>query len=79
MNEIEKLFRKISGKDRTALQSFVEKVLNKEIGLNIKRLSNSDLYRARKGRFRIIFHYNEKKEAIIDSIQLRNENTYKGL
>ena len=44
--------------------------------LNIKKLQNSDFYRVRKGRFRIIFHI-EKKTVVIDSIKLRNENTYK--
>ncbi|MFH1187899.1 MAG: type II toxin-antitoxin system RelE/ParE family toxin [bacterium] len=77
MNEIEKLFRKISKKDRVALQNVIENLLNKKQNTNIKKLQGSDFYRIRKGNFRIIFHYDLKKEIIIDSIRVRNENTYK--
>lgn len=76
MNEIEKLFRKIAKKDRIALQVFIENLLNKKQNIDIKKLKGSDFYRARKGNFRIIFHYNLKKEIIIDSIRIRNESTY---
>ncbi len=78
MDHIEKLFRKISKKDRESLKSLV--LLLQETkerkNLNIKKLQNSDFYRARKGRFRVIFHL-EKNSVVIDSIKLRNENTYK--
>lgn len=77
MDEIEKLFRKISKKDRLALQLLIEALLRKKDNLNIKKLKDSDFYRLRNGRFRIIFHYNSKKEIIIDSIRMRRENTYK--
>lgn len=76
MNELEKLFRKISIKNKNLLDSLVEQLLSGDKGLNIKKLEKSDFYRCRKGRFRIIFHY-ERGEIIIDSIRLRNENTYK--
>ncbi|RJQ31323.1 hypothetical protein C4572_02745 [Candidatus Parcubacteria bacterium] len=78
MNDPEKLFRKISGKERILLVSLVDDILTKKKGLNIKKLENSDFYRCRKGRFRIIFHH-EKNNIIIDSIKLRRENTYKDL
>ena len=78
MDHIVKLFRKISKKDKEVLRALVlllqeEKERKK---LNIKKLQNSDLYKVRKGRFRIIFHI-EKNSVVIDSIKLRNENTYK--
>jgi len=76
MNKIEKLLRKINKKNRERLLKLILKLLqdNKK-GLNIKKLINTDFYRLRSGRFRIIFHY-ENKEIIIDSIKLRDENTY---
>lgn len=77
MDKIEKLLRKISLTDRQQLSEIIEKLINgKKIGLDIKKLKNSDFYRLRSGRFRIIFH-KELKEIIIDAIKLRNENTYK--
>lgn len=76
MNELEKLFRKISIKNKNLLDSLIEQLLSGDKGLNIKKLEDSDFYRCKKGRFRIIFHY-ERGEIIIDSIRLRNENTYK--
>lgn len=77
MDEIEKLFKKISEKDRILLQSLIEDLLNKNKNLNTKKLKGNDFYRLRKGKFRIIFHYNFKREMIIDSIRIRKEDTYK--
>ncbi len=92
MDSIAKLFKKISKKDRESLKSLVLSLQETKPSsaksacrfssgvarknLNIKKLQNSDFYRVRKGRFRIIFHI-DKKDVIIDSIKLRNENTYK--
>lgn len=76
MDRLEKLFRKISIKDKNLLDSLIKQLLSGGKGLDIKKLESSDFYRCKKGRFRIIFHY-ERSEIIIDSIRLRNENTYK--
>ena len=76
MDKIEELLRKIAEKDRQRLLSLVERLASGETkGLLIKRITDSDLYRLRSGRFRIILHY-EGKEIVIDSIKLRNESTY---
>lgn len=79
MREIEKLFKKISKKERNLLRSIINELPNKENWqhLNIKKLKDSDFYRLRKGKFRLIFHYNSSKEIIIDSIRLRDKDTYK--
>jgi len=77
MDEIEKLFRKISQKDRNFLQSLIDDLLSKNKNLNIKKLKGSDFYRLRKGKFRIIFHYGSTREINIDSIRMCGENTYK--
>ena len=78
MDHIAKLFKKISKKDRESLKSLVLLLQNakERKKLNIKKLQNSDFYRVRKGRFRIIFHI-DKNSVVIDSIKLKNENTYK--
>ena len=78
MNKIEKLLRKISKKDRESLLLVIEELLiGKDIS-NLKpiKLEGIDLYRIRKGNFRIIFH-KEQDTVVIDSIKMRNENTYK--
>jgi len=77
MDKIQKLLRKISKRDREKLLELVERLLGGDKqGLNIKKVINSEFYRLRSGRFRIIFH-KEDKNIIIDSIRLRNEKTYK--
>lgn len=77
MDEIEKLFRKISKKDRGLLQKIILDLLDGAKFLNIKKLRDSDFYRLKKGKFRIIFHYDSKKQIIIDSVRIRREDTYK--
>ncbi len=77
MQEIEKLFRKISKKDRQSLRENISLLMQKKHkGFDIKKLQGSSFFRMRTGVFRIIFHYGEG-EVVIDSVRLRNENTYK--
>ena len=78
MNKTEKLLRKISKKDRESLLLIIEELLIGKGISNLKpiKLEGVDLYRIRKGNFRIIFH-KEHGEVVVDSIKLRNENTYK--
>lgn len=78
MNDIEKLFRKISKKDRCELLRLVNDLLSGIKVNSTQKLKNSDFYKVRKGNFRIIFHYDLNKNVVIDSIRLRNEKTYKG-
>ena len=81
MDRIQKLFSRLSPKERLQLQSFIDDLL--ESGsfrdAHAKKLKGSDLFRARKGRFRILFHYDQSRTMIIDSIKIRNESTYKGI
>lgn len=77
MDKAEKLFRKISKKDRGRLYNLIEKLMINDGSLNIIKLKGSDFYRIRQGNFRVIFHYNSREEIIVDSIRLRQENTYK--
>lgn len=77
MDEIEKLFRKISKKDRLLLKNIISDLLKNKKFLNTKKLKDSDFYRLKKGKFRIIFHYDSQKEIIIDSVRIRREDIYK--
>lgn len=78
MNKIEKLFKKLSSKDREILLALIETLLRDDDISHLKpiKLAGMELYRIRKGDFRIIFH-KEKAKYIIDSIRIRNEKTYK--
>jgi len=81
MEKIEKLFRKISKKDRIKLLSLANELLNKNKRKNlpIEKVKDSDFYKVRRGDFRIIFHFQSGDTAVIDSIKLRNEKTYRNL
>ena len=77
MDKLEKLLRKISEKERKLLKEIINKlIIGKVEEMDIKKIKGTDFLRLRKGRFRIIFHYN-KNNVIIDSVKIRNENTYK--
>ncbi|MBU1130599.1 hypothetical protein KJ840_00500 [Patescibacteria group bacterium] len=76
MNKIEKLLRKISQKDRQRLLHLIELLISrKKNNLNISKIKNTDFFRLKSGRYRIIFHY-QNKEVIIDAIKLRGKDTY---
>jgi mRNA-degrading endonuclease RelE of RelBE toxin-antitoxin system len=77
MDKIEKLLRKICEKERILLKEAIKSLITGEIkGMNIVKIKDTDFFRIKKGKFRIIFHYNNDN-VIIDSVKLRNENTYK--
>lgn len=75
MNEIEKLLRKISKKDRCRLLEIVKRLVGGDKTLRFEKIKNTDFYRIRAGKFRIIFH-KESVGYIIDGIKIRNESTY---
>lgn len=78
MNKIKKLLLKISKKDREGLLGILEMIINDGKGLKIVKIKNTDFFRVRFKQFRIIFHKDDG-DVVIDSIKLRNENTYKNL
>ena len=80
MDKKEKLFRKISSKDRLLLSEIIDQLISgNNTGLRVMKIKDSDFFKLRKGNFRIIFHYGAGNMQIIDSIRLRNEKTYKNL
>ena len=78
MQNLEKLLRKFSNKERIEIERIVEKVVNRNLnGLNCKKLKGfRDLFRVRKGNIRIIFKLTGR-EAHILNIERRREDTYK--
>ena len=78
MNETEKLLRRISKRERDELLSIIDSLDNEHERKLLQpiKLKGSDLYRVRKGKFRIIFHL-ERGVAITDAVRFRNEKTYK--
>jgi mRNA-degrading endonuclease RelE of RelBE toxin-antitoxin system len=77
MDKIKKLFKKLGEKDKKAILMTLEKLVDEEQrkSLDIRKIEDTDFLRVRQGRFRLIFHY-EDGLPIVDSIRLRNENTY---
>jgi len=79
MDKIKKLLRKIGKKDRQRLLSIINILLSdSRKQLDIIKIKNTDFYRVRSGRFRILFHYEKgTKDIVIDSVKLRDKDTYK--
>ena len=78
MDAFDKLLRKIKNKDKFLVLEMMRELKNPESRalLDIKKLSGGDFYRARKGVFRVIFHFKDEK-IIVDAIRLRTEKTYR--
>ncbi|MEK7451937.1 MAG: type II toxin-antitoxin system RelE/ParE family toxin [Patescibacteria group bacterium] len=79
MDKIEKLLRKAKKADREKLLAILESLQSGSLkGLHVKRLVHSPFYRIRVGDFRIIFSIDYgNKHVVIESISVRNEQTYK--
>jgi len=77
MDKIRKLFKKISVSDKDAILDVIDKLGDENLrqSLDIKKIEDSDFYRVRKRRYRIIFHY-ENSCPVVDSVTIRNEKTY---
>ena len=78
MNKIEKLLRKISEIDRKKLLELLEILLGGGKKMRFIKIKNTDFYRLRYAKFRIIFH-KESGNIVVDSIKIRNENIYKNI
>jgi mRNA-degrading endonuclease RelE of RelBE toxin-antitoxin system len=78
MDKTQKLLNKMSPKQRDELLEIVDALGEKNTRdlLRPIKLKGTDLYRVRDRRFRIIFHI-AHGEAVVDSIRMRNEKTYK--
>ena len=82
MDHIDKLLARIPKKHRLQIVEALDCLANPACRgtLRAEKLSGSkSLYRTRVGKYRILFHINERGQAIIDDMRLRNEGTYKNL
>jgi len=78
MDKIEKLLRKISAADRAKLRMILKLLLEGQFDLfKMEKVKGTRFYKIRKGRLRIIIEFDQGKNALIHSVRLRNEKTYK--
>mgnify|MGYP001605529982 FL=1 len=79
MDELKKLLRKVKRKDRERLLAVLQALRSGDIKeMNVKWLTNSQLYRIRVGDFRITFSIDrQRKTVVIESVRRRNEKTYR--
>ncbi len=77
MNDIEKILRKVSPRDRAVLITIIRRLKHGDLsGLRAEKMARGDFYKMRKGNFRLIFHF-EHDVVIIDAVRLRDEKTYR--
>jgi len=78
-DKINKFLLKLSDKELRLVTEVVEKIVrNNMAGLNVKKLEGqANIFRVKKGDFRIIFLKDDLSINII-SVNRRNEKTYRG-
>ena len=79
MDKISKDLKKLTEKERNQIKQILQKINSGDFrGLDIKKLKGrDDIFRVRKGKFRIIYKISGKKDIFILAIERRSENTYK--
>ena len=77
MDKLAKALAKMSDNDRQRIRDIIKKIYIRDfIDLDFKKLAGrDDIYRVRKGDWRIIFRL-IKNEATILAIEKRSDNTY---
>lgn len=75
---ITKFIARLSKNEKILITELLEKIITgKAVGLQIKKLVGSaDIFRVRKGKFRIIYQ-KTKTDCIIISVDRRSEKTYR--
>ena len=78
MDEIEKVLKKLTAKERLSIKNILEDLRSDNFkSLNIKKLKGrEDIFRVRKGDFRIVYRILDSNIFIL-KIERRRENTYK--
>ncbi len=76
-SSIDKFLAKVTAKEKAMLDTIAKKVQEDDLtGLDIKKLSGyEDLFRVRKGTFRIIFQINKTGTKML-SVEKRSDTTY---
>lgn len=79
MDKIEKALNKLSNKEKKQFKQLLLLIQSNQLaGLDIKKLvGHDDIFRIRKGNYRIIFRMNEKTNTIkILALERRSDRTY---
>ena len=79
MDKIEKLLDKLSGGEKKKVKSVLKQIKKGGFkGLDVKKLKGrNDIYRARSGSMRIIFHKLKDRSIKILAVERRSSKTYK--
>lgn len=78
MNKLAKALQNLSAKERKQIKNILLKIKNNSLsGLDFKKLKNcDDIFRARKGKIRVIFKKQENGGYFILAIERRSDKTY---
>lgn len=78
MNKLAKALENLSAKEREQVKNILLKIKDSSLsGLDLKKLKNcDDIFRARKGKLRIIFRKQENGGYFILAIERRSDKTY---
>lgn len=78
MNKIHKYLDKLQPKERDLIIEIVAQIERGDMSnLDVKKLKGYfNSYRVRKGKTRILFHFDAMGRTAIDSISRRSDNTY---
>ena len=78
MDKITKALLKLSDKEREAIVDLLKKIKKHDLaGIDLKKLKGfDDIFRARKGKVRIIFQQDDNGNVFLLKIERRNDNTY---
>ena len=81
MPNLKKLLSRFEKVERIILENLIERILSLNLqNLDVKKLKGyQNVFRVRKGKFRIIYQLAEQKEIQILTIERRSETTYKNL
>ena len=77
MDKIEKALRKLTPKERQLFTQLLQLIQQRQFaGLDMKRLvGHDDIYRVRKGKYRIIFRVDEDQVFVL-ALERRSDQTY---
>lgn len=78
MDKIQKVLRRLNGKEKKVVKPLLAKILTGQLeGLDVLKLSgHKDIYRVKKGSWRVIYQL-VGKETILLTIERRSEKTYR--
>lgn len=79
MQKINKFLNSLNEKERESLEVLISHLCKNDIaGLNVKKLKGiENLFRIRKGDFRIMFSYAADDSVVIEFVGRRNDTTYR--